>query len=59
MKRASGFLQATSMPSILVETGFITYKPDEDYLNSEKGQQQIADNILGAVKKYRQATEGK
>jgi len=52
-------LQATSMPSILVETGFITYKPDQDYLNSEKGQQAIADNILSAVKKYRQATEGK
>jgi N-acetylmuramoyl-L-alanine amidase len=52
-------LQATSMPSILVETGFITYKHDEDYLNSEKGQQEVADNILTAVKKYRQATEGK
>lgn len=52
-------LQATSMPSVLVETGFITYKEDEDYLNSEKGQQEIADNILAAVKKYRQATEGK
>jgi N-acetylmuramoyl-L-alanine amidase len=52
-------LQATSMPSILVETGFITYKSDEDYLNSEKGQQEIADNVLAAVKKYKQATEGK
>lgn len=52
-------LQATSMPSILIETGFVTYKSDEDYLNSEKGQDEIADNILEAVKKYRQATEGK
>jgi len=52
-------LQATSMPSILVETGFITYKTDEDYLNSEKGQEEIAANILDAVKKYRHATEGK
>jgi N-acetylmuramoyl-L-alanine amidase len=52
-------LQATSMPSILVETGFISYKPDEDYLNSEKGQQEIADNVLEAIKKYRVATEGK
>jgi len=52
-------LQATSMPSILVETGFITYKSDEDYLNSEKGQEEIAANILDAVKKYRHATEGK
>jgi N-acetylmuramoyl-L-alanine amidase len=52
-------LQATSMPSILVETGFITYKSDEDYLNSEKGQTEIADNVLAAVKKYKQVTEGK
>ncbi len=52
-------LQATSMPSILVETGFITYRQDEDYLNSEKGQNEVAENVLAAVKKYRQATEGK
>lgn len=52
-------LQATSMPSILVETGFITYKPDENYLNSEKGQIEIANNVFAAVKKYKQVTEGK
>lgn len=52
-------LQATSMPSILVETGFITYKSDEDYLNSEKGQNEIAENILQAVKRYKEVTEGK
>ncbi len=52
-------LQATSMPSILVETGFITYKSDEKYLNSEEGQNEIAENILTAVKKYKLATEGK
>lgn len=52
-------LQATSMPSILVETGFITYKQDEVYLNTEKGQDEIAENILSAVKKYKQVTEGR
>ncbi len=52
-------LQATSMPSILVEIGFVTYKPDEEYLNSEKGQNEIAENILSAIKKYKVATEGK
>jgi N-acetylmuramoyl-L-alanine amidase len=51
-------LQATSMPSILVETGFITHRPDEDYLNGEKGQEEIATNILNAIKRYREATEG-
>lgn len=52
-------LQATSMPSILVETGFITHRPDEDYLNSEKGQEEISDNVLEAVKRYKLATEGR
>lgn len=52
-------LQATAMPSILVETGFITHRPDEDYLNSKKGQEEIAENVLEAVKRYRQVTEGK
>lgn len=50
-------LQATSMPSILVETGFITHRSDEDYLNSDKGQEDIANNVLEAVKRYRAATE--
>jgi N-acetylmuramoyl-L-alanine amidase len=51
-------LQATSMPSILVETGFITYRKDEDYLNSEKGQDEVAENVLAAIKKYKMVTEG-
>jgi N-acetylmuramoyl-L-alanine amidase len=52
-------LQATSMPSILVETGFITHRSDEDYLNSEKGQDEISSNVLQAIRRYRAATEGK
>jgi N-acetylmuramoyl-L-alanine amidase len=50
-------LQATAMPSILVETGFISHSPDEEYLNSKKGQEEIAGNILNAVKRYKAATE--
>jgi N-acetylmuramoyl-L-alanine amidase len=50
-------LQATAMPSILVETGFISHRPDEDYLNSKKGQEEIASNIVKAVKRYKAATE--
>ena len=52
-------LQATAMPSILVETGFITHRPDEDYLNSNKGQEEIATHVLAAIKRYKAATEGK
>jgi N-acetylmuramoyl-L-alanine amidase len=50
-------LQATAMPSILVETGFISHRPDEEYLTSKKGQEEIANNIVTAVKRYRTATE--
>jgi len=52
-------LQATAMPSILVETGFITYKSEEEYLNSEKGQDEIAESVFTAVKRYLAATDGK
>jgi N-acetylmuramoyl-L-alanine amidase len=51
-------LQATAMPSILVETGFITNKEEEDYLNSEKGQEEVAENIFNAVKRYNSTIEG-
>jgi N-acetylmuramoyl-L-alanine amidase len=50
-------LQATNMPAILVETGFITNHDDERYLNSEKGQQEIADCITRAVKRYKEQME--
>lgn len=45
-------LQATAMPSILVETGYITDRNEEDYLNSRDGQQEIAQCITSAVKNY-------
>ncbi|MFT3679539.1 MAG: N-acetylmuramoyl-L-alanine amidase [Ferruginibacter sp.] len=50
-------LQATNMPAILVETGFITNHNDERYLNSEKGQQELAECIARAVKRYKQELE--
>ena len=45
-------LQATAMPSVLVETGYITNKEEEDYLNSREGQQEISTCIVNAVKTY-------
>jgi N-acetylmuramoyl-L-alanine amidase len=45
-------LQATAMPSILVETGYITHSADEAYLNSKKGQDEMASAIVKAVKRY-------
>jgi N-acetylmuramoyl-L-alanine amidase len=50
-------LQATAMPSILVETGYISTPEDEDYLNSVDGQQEISDCITRAVQKYKSSLE--
>lgn len=45
-------LQATAMPSVLVETGYITNRAEEDYLNSKEGQAEIASCITNAVDSY-------
>jgi len=50
-------LQATNMPSILVETGFICNNEEEDYLNSEKGQNEVAYAVMRAVLRYKQLVE--
>jgi N-acetylmuramoyl-L-alanine amidase len=52
-------LQATAMPSVLVETGFITNPQEEDYLNSEKGQDETAQCIANAIKDYKTWLEQK
>ncbi|MBK5272921.1 MAG: N-acetylmuramoyl-L-alanine amidase [Bacteroidia bacterium] len=49
-------LQATGMPSVLVEIGFISNK-EEEYINSEKGQQEIVTNIFTAFKAYKERLE--
>jgi N-acetylmuramoyl-L-alanine amidase len=46
-------LQATNMPAVLIETGFITDKDEEEYLNSEKGQNELVRAIANAVIKYK------
>ena len=50
-------LQSTNMPAILIETGFINNEEDERYLNSEKGQQELAEGITEAVKRYKTIIE--
>lgn len=50
-------LQATNMPAILIETGFINNPEDERYMNSEKGQQELAEAITQAVIRYKKWLE--
>jgi len=46
-------LQATNMPAVLIETGFITNQEEEDYLNSDSGQKEMVEAIAKAVVKYK------
>jgi N-acetylmuramoyl-L-alanine amidase len=51
-------LQATGMASVLIETGYLTNKEEEEYLNSDKGQDEVVDNIVSALERYKQMLEG-
>ncbi len=42
----------TKMPSVLIETGFITNQTEEKYLNSKEGQDYLASAIFRACKDY-------
>ena len=50
-------LDHTAMPSVLVETGYITNGEDEDYLNSEQGQNEIVASIVRGIKTYKKEVE--
>ena len=55
----AGFLVLwkTSMPSILVELGFINNTKEEQFLNSEKGQNQMALALYRAFEEYKREFE--
>jgi N-acetylmuramoyl-L-alanine amidase len=46
-------LAHSGMPAVLVETGYINNKQEEEYLNSEEGQDAIVQSILHAIKAYK------
>lgn len=53
----AGFLvlRETSMPSVLIELGYITNPSEEQYLLSEKGSSALAKSIYQAFLSYKQA----
>lgn len=53
--KQAGFyvLVGASMPSVLVESGFLSNRRDEAYLNSKKGQKEIAKTIYKSIVDYR------
>lgn len=57
--KQAGFivLWKTSMPSVLVEIGYLTNQTEEKYLLSEKNQEYIASGIFRAFKDYKREIE--
>ena len=59
--KQAGFLvlRNTYMPSVLIEAGFLTNKREGKYLNSMKGQKEVAFSISRAVNKYLSSLDNK
>ncbi len=57
--KQAGFivLWKTAMPSVLIEAGFLSNQDEEEYLNSDEGQDAITDSILRAFKAYKEEIE--
>ena len=54
--KQAGFivLKYTYMPSVLVETGFLTNKKEGAYLNSKKGQKEMSESIAKGIINYKE-----
>ncbi|MFT3886104.1 MAG: N-acetylmuramoyl-L-alanine amidase [Flavobacteriales bacterium] len=59
--KQAGFLviSYTTMPAVLIELGFLSNSTEEDFLQSEKGQDLMASAIYRAFKEYKGQIEGK
>jgi len=50
-------LQRAGMPSVLTEIGFISNPEEEDFINSEAGQNEIVSCLLKAIQAYKKQVE--
>jgi N-acetylmuramoyl-L-alanine amidase len=57
--KQAGFLVLwkTSMPSVLIETGFLSDSSEENYLSSEAGRVHTAQGIFNAIRDYKEEIE--
>lgn len=58
--KQAGFLvlYKTTMPSVLIETGFLTNPKEEKFLNSPETQKKMANSMFTAFEKYKNELEG-
>jgi N-acetylmuramoyl-L-alanine amidase len=56
-ERGIWVLQAVAMPAILIEVGFLSNEEEEAFITSEEGQQQTAETIVKALKRYKFSLE--
>lgn len=58
--KQAGFLvlYKTTMPSVLIETGFLTNPTEENFLASKESQEKMANALFAAFKKYKNELEG-
>ncbi|WP_164849994.1 N-acetylmuramoyl-L-alanine amidase family protein [Mucilaginibacter limnophilus] len=47
----------SAMPAVLVETGYINNPDEEEYLNSEAGQNEIVASIVKAIRNFKKEVE--
>jgi N-acetylmuramoyl-L-alanine amidase len=52
-----GVLARAGMPAVLTEIGFLSNPTEEEYMRSQKGQEEIVKNLLDAIKAYKRQTE--
>lgn len=57
--KQAGFLvlRETTMPSVLIETGYLTHKSEEKYMKSKQGQDELAFAIFKAFQSYKREIE--
>jgi N-acetylmuramoyl-L-alanine amidase len=59
--KQAGFLvlYKTTMPSVLIETGFLPNREEEKFIGSSEGQEKMAQSMLKAFVSYKNEREGK
>lgn len=58
--KQAGFLvlYKTTMPSVLIETGFLTNPQEENFLGNKENQKTMAEAMFSAFRKYKNELEG-